>query len=117
MNPPIQVRLAPAFQKDIKRLRKKYPHIQQDLEPLIGQLIDGETPGDQIQATGYIVYKVRLPNRDAQRGKSGGYRVIYYIRTPIQIVLLTIYSKSERSDTGVDDIQGIITDLKDKLDE
>ena len=113
---PVQVRLAPAFQKDIKRLRKKYPHIQQDVQPLINQLVDGETPGDQIQATGYIVYKVRLLNRDAQRGKSGGYRVIYYIRTPMQIVLLTIYSKSERSDTSVDDIQGIVGDLSDKSD-
>jgi mRNA-degrading endonuclease RelE of RelBE toxin-antitoxin system len=115
--PPIQVSLAPAFQRDIKRLRKKYPHIQQDIQPFIDQLVDGETPGDQIQATGYTVYKARLPNRDARRGKSGGYRVIYYIRTPVQIVLLTIYSKSERSDAGADDIQAIITDLPDKPDE
>jgi mRNA-degrading endonuclease RelE of RelBE toxin-antitoxin system len=73
---PVEVMFAPAFQKDIKRLRKKYPHIQDDLQPLIDQLIAGETHGDQIQSTGYTVYKVRLPNRDAQRGKSGGYRVI-----------------------------------------
>ena len=114
---PVQVGLAPAFQKDIKRLRKKYPHIQQDIQPLINQLIDGETPGDQIQATGYIVYKVRVPNRDAQRGKSGGYRVIYYIRTLTQVVLLTIYSKSERSDVDADNIQSIITDLPDNPNE
>jgi mRNA-degrading endonuclease RelE of RelBE toxin-antitoxin system len=59
------------------------------------------------------VYKVRLPNRDAQRGKSGGYRVIYYIRTPKRIVLLTVYSKSDRSDTSADDIQAIIASLPD----
>ncbi len=58
--PPVQVRFAPAFLKDIKRLRKKYPHIQQDVQPLIDQLINGATPGDHIQATGYTVYKVRL---------------------------------------------------------
>jgi mRNA-degrading endonuclease RelE of RelBE toxin-antitoxin system len=107
----VQVSFAPAFRQNIKRLRKRYPHIQQDIQPLIDQLGDGETPGDQVQSTGYTVYKVRLPNRDAQRGKSGGYRVIYYIRTPKQVVLLTVYSKSDRSDTSPDDIQDIITDL------
>ncbi|MBZ0301847.1 MAG: type II toxin-antitoxin system RelE/ParE family toxin [Anaerolineae bacterium] len=114
---PVQVRFAPAFQKEVKRLRKRYPRIQQDIQPLIDQLIDGKTPGDQIQSTGYTVYKVRLPNRDAQRGKSGGYRVIYYIRTLTQIVLLTIYSKSDRSDTNTGDIQALIADLPDDSDE
>jgi len=115
--PLVRVSLSPAFQKDIKRLRKKYLHIQHDIQPFIDQLVEGETPGDQIQAIGYTVYKVRLPNSDARRGKSGGYRVIYYIRTPTQIVLLTIYSKSERSDTDLQNIQDIITDWHDEPGE
>ncbi len=114
---PVQVSFAPAFRKDVKRLRKRFPRIQQDIQPLIDQLKDGDTPGDQIQSTGYTVYKVRLPNRDARRGKSGGYRVIYYIRTLKQVVLLSVYSKSDRSDTSVDDIQTIITDLPEDSDE
>lgn len=114
---PVQVSFAPAFQKDVKRLRKKYPRIQKDVQPLIDRLIAGETPGDQIQSTGYTVYKVRLQNRDAQRGKSGGYRVIYYIDTPTQTVLLTIYAKSEREDTSASAIEDIITDLPDTSDE
>ncbi len=79
--------------------------------------MNGEIPGDQVQSTGYTVYKVRLPNCDAQRGKSGGYRVIYYIQIPQHIILLTIYSKSERSDTGMDAIQNIISDVSDDADE
>lgn len=114
---PVQVSFAPAFQKDVKRLRKKYPRIQHDIQPLIDRLMDGDTPGDQIQSTGYTVYKVRLPNRDTQRGKSGGYRVIYYIQTPEQLVLLTIYAKSDRSDLSADAIQDIIADLPDASDE
>jgi len=35
--------------------------------------------------------KVRLRNSDAQRGKSGGYRVIYYLKTKAKIILVTIY--------------------------
>lgn len=114
---PVQVSFASAFEKEIKQLRKRCPRIQQDIQPLIHRLLDGETPGDQIQSTGYTIYKVRLPNRDAQRGKSDGYRVIYYVRTARRIVLLTIYSKSDRSDTSADDIQAIIASLPDDSDE
>jgi mRNA-degrading endonuclease RelE of RelBE toxin-antitoxin system len=60
-------------------------------------LKNGETPGDRLQdIENYIAYKVRLPNRDMQRGKSGGYRVIYYVRTADRIFLMRIYTKSEQ---------------------
>ena len=48
----------------------------------------------------YQVFKVRLKNTDVQRGKSGGYRVIYYVKTRENIILATIYSKSDRSDVN-----------------
>jgi mRNA-degrading endonuclease RelE of RelBE toxin-antitoxin system len=108
---PVTVSASLTFLRTIKRLRKKYPHIQSDVQPIIEQLLAGETPGDQIQATGYTVYKVRAPNRDAHRGKSGGYRVIYYIQSASSIVLLLIYSKSERSDTDAGEIGAIIAGL------
>lgn len=110
---PIQVGFTATFKKDIKRLRKKYPRIQQDVQPLVNQLIEGETLGDQIPSTGYTVYKVRLPNRDAKRGKRGGYRVVYYIQTSTHIVLLTIYAKVDRADVSAGDIQDIISTLPD----
>ena len=47
---------------------------------------------------GYEAYKVRLPNRSARRGKSGGFRVIYYERETTLVLLLIVYSKTERSD-------------------
>jgi mRNA-degrading endonuclease RelE of RelBE toxin-antitoxin system len=116
-NRPVQVGVAPAFLKALKRLRKKYLRIQEDVEPLIEQLSEGETPGDQVQGTGYSVYKVRLPNRDASRGKSGGYRVIYYVRTKISVILLTIYSKSEQSGIDATEIQTIVAEIPDSDDE
>ncbi|HEX2623240.1 MAG TPA: type II toxin-antitoxin system RelE/ParE family toxin [Phototrophicaceae bacterium] len=109
--PPIRVGFTDAFRRALKRLRKKYPHIRDDLQPLIDKLISGEIPGDQIQATGYTVYKVRLPNQDAGRGKSGGYRVIYYVYQADHLILLTIYTKSERSDIDADEIKGLIDSL------
>ncbi|MDZ4765678.1 MAG: type II toxin-antitoxin system RelE/ParE family toxin [Chloroflexota bacterium] len=97
MNEPIQVIFVPDAIRDIKRLRKRYRRIDEDLEPLITQLEAGETPGDQLQGVDpYIVYKVRLPNRDAGRGKSGGYRVVYYFHAIAMRFLIEIYSKSEK---------------------
>ena len=114
---PVKVIFALSFQKTIKRLRKKYPHIKDDVQPVIEQLAAGETPGDQIQSTGYTVYKVRIPNRDARRGKSGSYRMIYYIQTETNIILLTIYSKSEQTNANAGEIQAIVADLVEDDDE
>lgn len=114
MIPPVEVKPSSRFLKRIKYLKKSYPHIREDVEPIIEKLREGEILGDQIPATGHTIYKVRIPNRDAQRGKSGGYRMIYYIRTMSKIVLLTIYSKSERVDIHPHEIQDILDELSDE---
>jgi mRNA-degrading endonuclease RelE of RelBE toxin-antitoxin system len=99
---------APNFLRKFRRLQKHYRHISDDLKPLLDQLRAGETPGDQITETGYTVFKVRIKNRDAQRGFSGGYRVIYYLETAEQILMVTIYSKSDESDAPANVIRSII---------
>jgi mRNA-degrading endonuclease RelE of RelBE toxin-antitoxin system len=111
MKKPIEVVPSHPFLKRIKKLRETYPDIQDDVQPLINRLIEGETPGDQIQGLNYIVYKARVSNRDTQRGKSGDYRIIYYIYTTSKIILLTIYSKTERTDITAEEIKAIIDSL------
>lgn len=94
-----KVILSPRFIKQLKQLKKQYPRVEQDVEPLKRELEVGATPGDRLQGHGDLfVYKVRLPNRDAGRGKSGGYRVIYYVKTADSVYLLLIYSKSAQDD-------------------
>lgn len=44
-----------------------------------------------------------------QKGKSGGYRIIYYLKTETQILLVTLYSKSDKPDITAADVQEIIT--------
>ncbi|MFI3190414.1 addiction module antitoxin [Crenothrix sp. D3] len=96
------------FKRSLRQLIKKYVHIRNDIEPVIQQLQQGELLGDRIQHGTYIVYKVRVRNSDAQRGKSGGYRVIYYLKQQTDIVLLTVYSKSEQADISNAEIKRII---------
>jgi mRNA-degrading endonuclease RelE of RelBE toxin-antitoxin system len=46
----------------------------------------------------YVMLKVRVKNRDIQKGKSAGYRLIYQVESTTSVLLLTIYSKSDHSD-------------------
>jgi mRNA-degrading endonuclease RelE of RelBE toxin-antitoxin system len=41
---------------------------------------------------------VRVKNSDVTRGKSGGYRIIYYLQTERERLLVAIYSKSDQGD-------------------
>lgn len=113
----VEVRVALSFKRDLKALRKSYPNIQADIEPTLNEIQSGKTPGDQISGVDYTVYKVRLPNRDAKRGKSGGYRVIYYINTPLKVLLVAIYSKSDQSDIAAKDVKDLIKEAMKELEE
>lgn len=93
----------------MRQLAKRYRRIRIDIQPIINQLEAGELPGDQIPGMNYTLFKVRVRNSDAQRGKSGGYRIIYYLKTDTQILLVTLYSKSDQADITADEVQEIIT--------
>lgn len=99
-NSQIQIALTPRFQRDLRDLAKRYRSIRLDLQPLMEQLQSGETPGDRVTGIKYQIFKVRLKNSNIQKGKSGGYRVIYYLKTETDIILATIYSKSDLSDVS-----------------
>jgi mRNA-degrading endonuclease RelE of RelBE toxin-antitoxin system len=96
------------FKRDIHHLIKKYPRLKQDIKPVITQLEEGELLGDVIQHIGYSVYKVRIKNSDNNKGKSAGYRMIYYVKKEDSIILLRLYSKSEQSDISAKEICSII---------
>ena len=109
---PVVVSFTPEFQRNLRQLAKKYRHIKTDIQPIIDELIDGKKPGDQVPRVNFEVFKVRAKNSDAKRGKSGGYRLIYYAKNPTEVILVTIYSKTEQSDIAPEDIRQIILDLE-----
>ena len=107
--PPFsEIRLTPEFQRKLKTLAKKYRKIRANLDPILEQLKLRELPGDQIPGIGFTVMKVRIKSGDAQKGKSGGYRLIYWVPSNELIALLDIYSKSDQSDIEVAEIRQII---------
>ena len=44
------------------------------------------------------------------RGKSGDYRIIYYLQTTSDVLLVTIYSNSDQSDIDTVELLRIIRD-------
>ncbi|MBE9050530.1 type II toxin-antitoxin system RelE/ParE family toxin [Nostocales cyanobacterium LEGE 11386] len=110
--PLIQVEASPTFKRNLRALAKKYRSIRNDIQPVIEQLQQGELPGDQIPGVGYAIFKLRVRNSNTQKGKSGGYRLIYYVKTATGIILLTVYTKSEQVDIAAKDIQSIIAEYE-----
>ena len=111
---PIQVEIARPAARDLKQLSKKYPHVVDDVLALISRLEAGETPGDQITGVGYTVYKVRVKSSDLSKGESGGYRVVYYVRLPTNMIVITVYIKNERTDITPEEIRRIIEEFENQ---
>lgn len=109
-----KVEFAPHFLKDLKRLKRKYSHVTAVVEELVSALENGEHPGDKIPNVGYDVHKVRLKNPSAGRGKSGGFRVIYYVQLADLIILVTIYSKSQQEDFPIERLRQIIDEFENE---
>jgi mRNA-degrading endonuclease RelE of RelBE toxin-antitoxin system len=111
--PPVQVSFTPEFKRNLRHLAKKYRRIKSDLQPILDELASGSKPGDQVPGVRYQVFKVRAKNSDASKGKSGGYRLIYYVKSEPEVVLITVYSKTEQADVAPEEIRQIILDLEE----
>jgi len=85
----------PLFDKQAKRLSKKYPSVKNDLAVLIDNLAERPIQG---KALGNNFYKIRLSITSKGKGKSGGARVIAYVKIIATTVFLTsIYDKSVKT--------------------
>lgn len=105
------------FKKQLKQLRKKYPHCGNVVKEYIERLEQGEILGEPYDNLGLPpnedIYKLRVPNPDAKKGTSGGFRVIYYlIRDDKYIDLLVIYSKLEVDNITQTEIKEIISEIR-----
>jgi mRNA-degrading endonuclease RelE of RelBE toxin-antitoxin system len=81
------------FERQTKRLVKKYPSLKKEIQELIKEL--KEIPGKGA-SIGNNCYKIRLAITSNGKGKSGGVRVITHVILKNDTVyLLSIYDKSE----------------------
>ena len=93
-----QVFVSKAFKREAKRLLKKYATLKQSIDQLIISLIENPFIGTPY---GTDIYKIRLADPSKGKGKSGSFRVMYFhiqkTETGIDIILMSIYDKSEKA--------------------
>lgn len=95
----------PQIERDLKSLRKKSRSVDDDLlyaERLLraGQILPKT---DQYPGFGedHAIYKTRVVNTSSDKGKSGGYRLVYEetLRdNNVAIILILLYSKATMRD-------------------
>lgn len=95
-----------AFERQTKRLVKKYPSLKKEIQELIKELKVGPEKGNPI---GHNCYKIRIAIASKGRGKSGGARVITHVIFENDTVyLLSIYDKSEIANITDKEIRELI---------
>ena len=84
----------PPFDKQLKRLAKKYPSLKKEFAELLERL---EQQPEQGTKLGNNCYKIRISIASKGKGKSGGARVITnFVINENTVFLIAIYDKSEK---------------------
>lgn len=106
-------RFVTQFSKQLKRLSKRNRQLKENFGEFLEELSVDPTLHPIIPKTGGA-RKARM--RVSGRGKSGGYRVIYYIEIEEYIWLLSIYDKVQQEDLSsseLDDIANYVKSIKE----
>jgi mRNA-degrading endonuclease RelE of RelBE toxin-antitoxin system len=86
----------PPFDRQLKRLVKKFPSLKAEYASLIEIL---ETEPKQGTTIANNCYKSRIAIKSKGKGKSGGARLITHVQiVESNVFLLAIYDKSEQED-------------------
>ncbi|OQX21926.1 MAG: hypothetical protein BWK80_31885 [Desulfobacteraceae bacterium IS3] len=97
--------LTPSFKRCIKKLIRRFSSVKKDVKSAIEFLTENPKLGVLIPGSAGV-RKLRVKNSDLKRGKSGGYRCIYFFEEEInRIFMLLIYAKSDREDVNLKEIQ------------
>ncbi len=103
------IKLTDPFKRDLKQLAKKYVSIINDVENLFTELAENPTLGTPL---GKDCFKIRLAISSKSKGKSGGSRVITYVHiSNEEVLLLSIYDKSEKADITAKELNAILKSL------
>jgi len=103
---PYNVIAVPPFIRELKRLARKFPSLKGEYQELVKELKENPEKGTPL---GNNLYKIRLAIASKGKGKSGGARVITYLKTEQNnVYLLSIYDKGERDTISDNEITNIL---------
>jgi mRNA-degrading endonuclease RelE of RelBE toxin-antitoxin system len=94
------------FDKELKKLSKKYPSLKDDFKTLVNSLKEEPKQGKPL---GKDCYKIRLAISSKGKGKSGGSRVITCVKIVAgSVFLLSIYDKSDKEGVSDKDLDNLL---------
>jgi mRNA-degrading endonuclease RelE of RelBE toxin-antitoxin system len=114
------------FNRDAKRLAKKYASLKGELQELQALLLANPRTGTLIREN---TYKIRLAVKSKGRGKSGGLRIITHVveveievsesdeAQDITIILVAIYDKSEMQNIDDAYLKNVLDDIEAELND
>ena len=102
-----RIETIPRIEKNVKKLKKKFPKIKTDLVDFVTELSNNPELGIHL---GENIFKVRIQNSSIPTGKSGGFRVITYYKTDDILYLVTIYSKTEQDNILTNKLKKIVSE-------
>ncbi len=101
-----QVESIENFEREAKRLKKKYPSLKGEMLDLIEQLEENPFLGTAMRDG---LYKIRLKIKSKGKGKRAGARVITYVRVILGTVyLVSVYDKSDQTDISDDELNRLL---------
>ena len=107
------------FEKDIKRLSKRYRLLFEDLEPVLDSIKAGQCIGTLLTEISRLnAFKVRIANTSINKGKSGGFRLIYAHFEGDQCnaaIALTLYCKQDVAAISSKELVSLISEAQDIL--
>ena len=93
------------FLNEAKKLSKKFKLLKSDLKKALNEI---ESKDDLGVSLGFNLYKKRVANSSVPTGKSGGFRIIVYKKIEDKIVLISIYSKTQKETLSDDELREFI---------
>jgi len=107
--------LSGTFQNLLKHYQKKYRHLSEDFKNFLGDFDHrlGRTISDCGGAQ-----KIRMKSSDKQKGKSGSFRIIYFLMLKNHVVFLALYDKDVQEDLTAQEkkkIRELIQSIKQGL--
>ena len=105
-----KVKTLSSFEKQAKRLIKKFPSLKTEFAQLIQSLKENPEQGTSL---GNNCYKIRIAIASKGKGKSGGARVITNVVVKETIVyLVAVYDKSEIPNISKVELDELLKQIK-----
>jgi len=113
--------VTPNFQREAKKLIRKYRSLKSELSDLAEELEENPRTGTLISQD---TYKLRLAVKSKGKGKSGGMRVITYVEVEVieneektDVYLLPIYDKSKYENISDKVLEGLISEVQSEIEK